>query len=121
MNGHSIALAHHKDYSGSKVGVWLFLITEVLLFGGMFLLYSVYRSNYAEDFHHAAAELNTLVGTANTIILLTSSLTMAMSIAAVHHGNRKLALIMLAFTVICGGWLKFRTMVREWPCSTPIV
>lgn len=103
MSGHSIALAHHKDYTGSKVGVWLFLITEVLLFGGMFLLYSVYRSNFAEDFHHAAAELNTLVGTANTIILLTSSLTMAMSIAAVHHGNRKLALIMLAITVICGG------------------
>jgi cytochrome c oxidase subunit 3 len=103
MSTHSIALAHHKDYSGSKIGVWLFLITEVLLFGGMFLLYSVYRSEHPTEFHHAAAELDTLVGTINTIILLTSSLTMAMSIAAVHHANRRLALIMLAITVVCGG------------------
>jgi len=101
---HSIAIPSHRDYSGSKVGVWMFLITEVLLFGGMFLLYSVYRSYYPEDFHQAAAELDTLAGTVNTIILLTSSLSMAMSIAAVHHGNRKLALIMIALTVICGGW-----------------
>jgi cytochrome c oxidase subunit 3 len=103
MNSHSIALAHHKDYTGSKVGIWLFLITEVILFGGMFLLYSVYRSGHPEAFHEAAAELDTLVGTINTIILLTSSLTMALSIAAVHRGNRGLALVMLAITVICGG------------------
>jgi cytochrome c oxidase subunit 3 len=104
MSSHSIALAHHRDYTGSKIGIWLFLITEVLLFGGMFLLYSVYRSRFPEDFHHAAAELDTLVGTANTLILLTSSLTMALSIAATHHGNRKLSLIMIAATVACGGW-----------------
>jgi cytochrome c oxidase subunit 3 len=103
MSSHSIALAHHKDYTGSKIAIWLFLITEVLLFGGMFLLYSVYRSDYPEAFHHAAAELDTLVGTVNTIVLLTSSLTMALSIAAVQRGNRSLALVMLAVTVICGG------------------
>jgi cytochrome c oxidase subunit 3 len=102
MSGHSIALTAHKDYRGSKIGIWLFLITEITLFGGMFLLYSIYRSEYPQDFHHAAAELNTLVGTINTLILLTSSLTMALSIAATHHGNRKLALIMLAITVLCG-------------------
>jgi cytochrome c oxidase subunit III len=102
MSGHSIALTAHKDYRGSKLGIWLFLITEVTLFGGMFLLYSIYRSEYAQDFHHAAAELNTLVGTINTLILLTSSLTMALSIAATHHGNRKLALAMLAITILCG-------------------
>lgn len=98
---HSIALAHHKDYRGSKFAIWLFLITEVLLFGGMFLLYSVYRSKYPGDFHHAAEELNTLLGTINTLVLLTSSLTMALSIAATHHGNRKLALWMLAVTILC--------------------
>jgi len=102
MSGHSIALTAHKDYRGSKLGIWLFLITEVTLFGGMFLLYSIYRSEYAQDFHRAAGELNTLVGTINTLILLTSSLTMALSIAATHHGNRKLALIMLAITILCG-------------------
>lgn len=101
---HSVALEGHKDYTGSKIGIWLFLITEVLLFSGMFLLYAVYRSNYAEDFHNAADELDTLVGAVNTLILLTSSLSMALSIAAVHHGNRKLAVIMLILTVLFGGW-----------------
>ena len=102
MSSHSIALGRHKDYTGSKIGIWMFLITEVLLFGGMFLLYSIYRADYPQEFHHAAAELDTLVGTINTLVLLTSSLTMALSIAAVHHGNRKLSLWMLAITVICG-------------------
>ena len=68
----------------------------------MFLLYSVYRSSTAADFHLAAGELNTFVGTVNTLILLTSSLTVALSIAATHHGNRKLALVMLAITVLLG-------------------
>lgn len=99
---HSIALPVHKDYTGSKFAIWLFLITEVILFGGMFILYSVYRSEYPTDFHHAAEEMNTLLGTVNTLILLTSSLTMALAIAGTHHGNRKLALSMLASTVVCG-------------------
>jgi cytochrome c oxidase subunit 3 len=103
-SGHSVVLEQHKDYTGSKIGIWLFLITEVLLFGGLFLLYAVYRSDYAQDFHNAANELDTLVGATNTIILLTSSLSMALSIAAIHHGNRRLAVIMLALTVILGGW-----------------
>lgn len=104
MTTQSIALAHHKDYTGSKIGIWLFLITEVLLFGGMFLLYSVYRADYAHDFHNAAKELDTLAGTVNTLILLTSSLTMALAISATHHGNRKMALILIAVTVVFGGW-----------------
>ena len=102
--GPSVALEQHKDYTGSKVGIWLFLATEVLLFGGLFLVYAVYRAKYPGDFHAAASELDTLTGTVNTIILLTSSLTMVLSIAAIHHGNRKLAVIMLILTVILGGW-----------------
>lgn len=99
---HSVVVEGHKDYTGSKIGIWLFLITEVLLFSGMFLLYAVYRSNYPQDFHNAATELDTLVGAVNTLVLLTSSLTMALSIAAVHHGNRRLAVLMLVFTVLLG-------------------
>lgn len=110
---HAIAAAHHKDYRGSKFAIWLFLITEVILFGGMFLLYSIYRSEYPQDFHHAAEELNTLLGSINTLILLTSSLTMALAIAGTHHGNRKLALWMLAITVLCaGGFLVIKYF--EW-------
>jgi len=104
MTTHSVALAQHKDYTGSKIGIWLFLITEVLLFGGLFLLYSLYRADYAHDFHNAAKELDTLAGTVNTLILLTSSLTMALAISATHHGNRKMALILIAVTVVFGGW-----------------
>ena len=72
----------HRNDQGSKIGMYLFLFTEIILFGGMFLLYAVYRYNYALDFHHAAEELNVSIGVINTVVLLTSSLTMAMSVAA---------------------------------------
>jgi cytochrome c oxidase subunit III len=74
----------HRDDIGTRMGMWLFLFTELLLFGGMFFLYSVYRFLNQEAFHIAAKELNTLVGTFNTAILLTSSLTMALSITAIQ-------------------------------------
>ena len=53
----------HRDDIGSKMGMWLFLFTEVLLFGGMFLVYAVYRFEYIDQFHLAAMELNTGLGT----------------------------------------------------------
>lgn len=92
----------HVDYTGAKIGMWLFLFTEVLLFGGMFLLYAVYRSKHPQEFHHAALELNTLIGTINTLVLLTSSLTVALSITAIQRGNKKLSSYMLAVTVLLG-------------------
>lgn len=88
----------HRDDVGAKMGMWLFLFTEILLFGGMFLAYAVYRYQYPEQFHLAAMELNTGIGTLNTIILLTSSLTVALSIAAMQKGNRFLSIVMLAVT-----------------------
>ncbi len=94
--------AAHRDYIGAKIGMWLFLITEVLLFGGMFLLYSVYRSRFAADFHEAAAELDVVLGAANTIILLTSSLTIAMSITALQRGRARLSAALQGATVIMG-------------------
>jgi cytochrome c oxidase subunit 3 len=81
MNTHEHAVSHvHRDDIGSRMGMWLFLFTELLLFGGMFFLYAVYRYMNAEAFHVAAKELNTLIGCFNTEILLTSSLTMALYI-----------------------------------------
>ncbi len=93
---------HHKDHTGARIGMWLFLFTEILLFGGLFLLYSVYRSTFPEDFHYAATHLDTLVGTANTLILLTSSLTVVLAIAALRRNNRKLCTIMLSVTILAG-------------------
>ncbi len=99
----STAPAHahpaHKDYQGAKFGMWLFLFTEILLFGGLFLLYSAYRSMYPVDFHNGGRHLNTFIGVANTIILLTSSLTVAIAISAIQKGNRKLTLLCLGITI----------------------
>jgi cytochrome c oxidase subunit 3 len=90
----------HRDYQGAKMGMWLFLFTEVLLFGGMFLLYAVYREVHTADFHAAARELSTVLGAANTVILLTSSLTMALSIAALRRGNRDRSILLQAATIL---------------------
>lgn len=104
MSSSDLSVHVHKDYEGQKMGMWLFLFTEILLFGGLFILYAVYRAMYAADFHHAAAELDTLFGTMNTLILLTSSMTVAVGITAIQRGNRRLAIALTWFTVACGGW-----------------
>jgi len=95
-------MTEHRDYTGAKLGMWLFLFTEILLFGGLFLVYSVYRSVYAADFHAAAAELSVPIGTVNTVILLTSSLTMALAISAVQRGGKTVSLVLQAATIGLG-------------------
>lgn len=90
----------HRDDVGAKMGMWLFLFTEVLLFGGMFLVYAVYRYQNPDQFRVAALELSTSIGALNTIILLTSSLTMALSIVAIQNGNRFLSIVMLNITLM---------------------
>lgn len=94
------AIHVHRDDVGSRMGMWLFLFTELLLFGGMFILYAVYRYNNPEAFHLAAKELNTIIGTFNTAILLTSSLTMALSITAIQRNNKSLSIFFQLLTVI---------------------
>lgn len=90
----------HKDYTGAKIGMWLFLFTEILLFGGLFILYSVYLHRYPTEFHLAGKELNLYFGTTNTVVLLTSSLTVALSITAVQKDNLKLAKGLLIVTIL---------------------
>jgi len=92
----------HRDDLASKTGMWLFLFTEMLLFGGLFVVYSVYRYRNPMAFHLAAHELSVAIGTINTIILLISSSTIAMSITALQKQNKKLALLLLGTTVILG-------------------
>lgn len=95
------AAAHmHRDDVGARMGMWLFLFTELILFGGMFILYSVYRYKYPADFHLAAKELNTIVGTFNTAILLTSSLTMALSITAIQRKQKTLSIFFQFITIV---------------------
>ena len=90
----------HRDDIGARLGMWLFLFTELILFGGMFIIYSVYRFTHQQDFHLAARELNTIIGTFNTIILLTSSLTMAAAIAAIQRSKRSLSLFFQMLTIL---------------------
>lgn len=92
--------AIHSDDIGSKLGMWLFIFTEILLFGGLFIVYSVYRFKNPVAFHLAAEELNVVIGTLNTMILLVSSMTVAMSISAVQLKQRKLSIGLLAITII---------------------
>jgi len=95
-------MEEHRDYTGAKLGMWLFILSELLLFGGMFILYSAYRYKNPVDFHHASMELEVVLGTLNTIILLTSSLTVAASIAAIQRGQRKLSMVLLMATLALG-------------------
>jgi len=92
----------HRDYTGAKLGMWLFLFTEILLFGGMFLVYAEYRQVNTADFHEAGSEMNVFIGAANTIILLTSSLTMALAISSIKKGLRVRSLTLQAATVLLG-------------------
>ncbi len=92
----------HRDYTGAKLGMWLFLFTEILLFGGMFLLYAIYRTVHTADFHEAAKEMSLTIGAINTVILLTSSMTMALSISAIKRGATARSILYQAATVILG-------------------
>lgn len=91
-----------KDYAGAKLGMWLFLFTEIVLFGGLFLLYAGYLHRYRADFHQAARDLNTLLGGLNTVILLTSSLCVALAVTALERGRQGQCLLSLALTVALG-------------------
>ena len=89
----------HRDPIGAKTGMWLFLFTELLLFGGLFVIYAVYRNMHSEAFHHAAAELNVAMGVTNTVVLLTSSLTMVLAVGALQRNQVGRALGMLGATM----------------------
>ena len=107
MADQSIALAHHfsdvrQQREATTAGMWLFLVTEALLFGGLFLGYTVYRTAYSESFADASRHLDVMLGTINTAILIGSSLSMAMAHRASQLGNRKQIAINLALTALLG-------------------
>ena len=91
---------HNFDAKSSKMGMWLFLYTELLLFGGLFLVYMLYRYMNQDAFLLASFELNVWMGTINTIVLLTSSMTIAMSITALQKGNTRLSVILAWLTIL---------------------
>ncbi len=105
------SMAHLKHYfvssdqqfDAAKLGMWLFLITEILLFSGMFVAYAVYRVWYPEVFAIASTELNPWLGGLNTVVLLASSLTVALAIHAAQTDKRRALVINLFITVLLAG------------------
>jgi cytochrome c oxidase subunit 3 len=85
------------------MGMWIFLFTEFVLFGGLFLAYAAYRRMNPHAFHHASGELNLVLGVVNTVVLLTSSLTMALSVSAIRQGKKLHAVIALFATILLAG------------------
>ncbi len=103
-HGHDPAHAHHFDSpaqqrDSGKLGMWIFLVTEILLFGGLFVAYSVYRANHPEIFTYAHKFLSKEWGGVNTIVLICSSLTMAWAVRAAQLGDRKNLVRLLAATL----------------------
>ena len=106
-HAHHPALAHHFDNlaqqgEASTLGMWVFLVTEVLFFGGLFLVYLVYRSTYPDAFIAGSHELDVLLGGINTAVLITSSLTMALAVHAAQTGHRRTLMIFLVVTMVLG-------------------
>lgn len=104
---HPPYLAHHFDtpaqqQDAATLGMWLFLATEILLFGGLFCAYAVYRANHPEIFIYAHQFLDKTLGAVNTVVLLCSSFTMAAGVWAAQHGRRRLQIVMLALTLLGG-------------------
>jgi cytochrome c oxidase subunit 3 len=99
-------LAHHFDSMATqnhaaRLGMWLFLGTEVLLFAGLFLGYAVYRHFYSDTFKAASHHLDLVMGTINTVVLISSSFTVAMAYYSVKKGRNRAAAWLLVFTILC--------------------
>jgi cytochrome c oxidase subunit 3 len=100
-------LAHHfpnleQQAHAARLGMWLFLATEILLFGGLFAAYGVYRWLYSDTFKLASALIETKWGALNTVVLISSSLTVALAHHEAEHGSQKKAAALLFVSVLAG-------------------
>jgi cytochrome c oxidase subunit 3 len=108
---HAAHLAHHfsdadQQHESAKLGMWIFLLTEILLFGGLFVAYTVYRAWHPEMFYNAHRFLDVHLGTLNTVVLISSSVTMALAIRSLQLDEaRKAARLLLATLLLAGVFL----------------
>ncbi len=105
---HHPDLAHHfRDLAQQKeaatLGMWVFLVTEIMFFGGLFGAYTVYRNLHYAGFSAGSAHLNIVMGAANTAVLICSSLTMALAVHAAAQGRRRATVLFLVATIVLGG------------------
>jgi cytochrome c oxidase subunit 3 len=105
---HPAHLQHHfvdseQQMESARLGMWVFLLTEVLLFGGLFCFYAIYRAWYPDMFINAHHHLNVVMGATNTVVLITSSVTMALAIRSMQLGLKKQTLYNLVITLVLAG------------------
>lgn len=105
-HSHPSYVQHHfsdaqQQKDSAKFGMWIFLLTEILLFGGLFCAYAVFRAWYPEMFYNAHLALDRVLGTINTFVLITSSLTMALAIRGLQVNKAKQAALYLGLTLTC--------------------
>jgi len=106
-HGHDPYLAHHFDtheqqFESSKLGMWVFLATEILMFGGLFCAYAIYRGNHQAIFDYGHVFLDTTLGGVNTLVLIASSFTMAWAVRASQLGKQRALLVLLSLTFLGG-------------------
>ena len=119
---HPEHLAHHFDtaeqqFESGKLGMWIFLATEILLFGGLFCAYAVYRSNHPEIFAYAHRFLDTTLGAVNTAVLICSSFTMAWAVRCAQLGRKRALVRLLAATIAlaaCFLGIKYIEYQHKW-------
>jgi cytochrome c oxidase subunit 3 len=104
---HFTRVAHQFDSAeqqrdAATLGMWIFLATEVMFFGGLFTTYSVYRALHPFAFAEVSRHLNIRLGTINTAVLIGSSFTMALAVYGAQHGRRKMLVLCLVFTMLLG-------------------
>lgn len=105
-HAHPDYVAHHFDsaeqqFDAGKLGVWVFLLTEILFFSGLFCAYAVYRGNHPEVFVYAHHFLDKNLGALNTAVLIFSSLTMALAVRAAQLEQRRALMAFLSVTLLC--------------------
>jgi cytochrome c oxidase subunit 3 len=106
---HTLAPHHQHQFESAeqqeetaRLGMWAFLVTEILFFGGLFTAYTVYRIQYPQAFTEASHHLDYIIGAFNTAVLISSSMTMALAVHAAQIGNRRRLVIFLALTILLG-------------------
>lgn len=107
-DSHPASLAHHfEDYEqqhqASLVGMWAFIAQEIMFFGGLFAAYALFRNRYATAFHEGSAHLNVTLGTLNTVVLICSSLTMALGVRSAQLGRHRKTAAWILGTIGLGG------------------
>ena len=113
------ALAHQfedlqQQHEAASLGMWIFLATEVMFFGGLFAGYAIYRNLYLPGFVAGSHMLNVTIGATNTAVLICSSLTMALAVRAAQMGKRNYLVGFLIFTMLLGLTFVFIKLDLEW-------